>query len=189
MRLFVVILSLFPTLSFAIDKTGHNLHIAYEITKIHKEGIPRDSLLSESYVDSWEHLLYPSAIGYSYYPSIFWGFKSSYSLAFGSLDGDEGYIDVRSESLKFGGVVRQPWRWLLPYIEVGVNSFQLKASQGSTNESDRGIKPYVGLGASAFMPIFNTGHEFELGFEYSYQPYTRGYYVSSISTKISYHFF
>ncbi len=174
---------------------GHQFTVAYDFVRIDKEGFEKSSLFSDSYNDTIADFLRPSTLGYSYFPSVFFGLETSYSKAQSQFTDGETMTTVKIKSYKLGGIIRQPWNWLLPYAKAGINYFE--TNERVDSHSDRsdwsvnnyyGVRPYFGLGASVYIPIFNTGHEFELGAEYSFQPYSHGYSINSISTSFQYHF-
>ncbi|MBW3696234.1 hypothetical protein EK599_11030 [Vibrio sp. T187] len=170
----------------------HQFHIGFERSRVDKNGAEGQRKLED--IEEPTPIPFPTLIGYSYFPNVFWGMEAKYSLAYDHILDGNTKSKVTLNSFHLGLVVRQPWLWLLPYAKLGGTYYEGEeniSTDGVFISQDKfhGVRPYAGVGASVYIPIFNSGHELELGAEYSYQQFGHGYSISSIKTYISYHFF
>ncbi|MGF1756015.1 hypothetical protein L4C33_20805 [Vibrio makurazakiensis] len=173
----------------------HQFDISFSSERIDKDGVHGERFrLPNSEKELVDYVL-PYALGYGYFPSAFWGVEARYSIAQDQITSDAFDSAVQLDSLQLGIVVRQPYRNFLFYTKTGINyyegyEFVLDKVDFSVNQGKfYGVRPYIGIGVSAFYPVFNWGHEIEIGGGYTYKTFERGYSISSLTATIGYHFF
>lgn len=172
----------------------HQFHISYEAQRVDKNGVEGSRNESNKQDYELKDYLTPTTVGYGYFPNVFFGIEAKYSSAKDVIKDDLIHSSVEIDYYQLGAVVRQPIKWFLPYAKFGLSYYEGYESiyrydtYSSSEDKFHGMRPYAGAGVSVFIPVFNWGHELEIGAGYTYQLFGKDYSISSVTTVISYHF-